>query len=360
MLFFQIVVSAYVFFNFVLLVLAFRVRSIKKIKNEPKVAVLVPFRNEKQNLEELLPVLEKLNYPTDRLILVFGDDESEDGSAEVIEQFLIHYRNGTLIFIKGYESRQKAKARVLEKMLKEVEADYYVVIDADVRPHKKCIYAMLNDMTPTTGLVSGVTIPKPKGFWGLYDSFDWFWNLVLLKSANQLGQAYTALGNNMMISKEAYDKIGGFEAMDFSVTEDFALNEHFIKNGYRPKFVWHSEACADTDGVNGLRAFLNQRIRWVQGVKHTSLAIRMLLLVLIVEVPLVLVAWLYIPELTPVVFLWLLLKLKVLLLRSMKIGRPKALIGFLFHGVLVPIVSLVLLIYSFSQQRIEWKDRLYN
>ncbi len=356
----EIFVWAYVCLNLVLLVLALISKTPGVNATSQDVAILVPFRDEKENLKELLESLSRLTYSKSNLRIIFGNDESTDGSEKIIKEYIKENAGCTLIELKGYESKQRAKARVLEKMISEVSANFYFIIDADVRIHKNSIQSMLNYMTPKTGLVSGITIPSIKGFWSRYDSFDWFWNLVLLKSNNQFGNAATALGNNMLMSREAYDKIGGFENMSFSLTEDFALNKAFVGAGYKPKFAWGLESHAHTEPVSGFKEMINQRRRWLVGISQVTLFLRFLILLFVIEFPIIVVAIVLNFGLWPIVFLWLVLKFKVVLLRSGRIGEFKMLLYLPLYQVLVSLVSGALFFFSLKNKNITWKDRGYN
>ena len=58
-------------------------------KNEEKysVTVLVPARNEEANISKCLDSLLNQNYPSDKLEIVVIDDDSEDSTAEIVNDY---------------------------------------------------------------------------------------------------------------------------------------------------------------------------------------------------------------------------------------------------------------------------------
>jgi len=51
-------------------------------------SIVIPFRNEAENLPELLKSLSNLEYPKDLFEVILVDDDSEDDSVEIIRKIL--------------------------------------------------------------------------------------------------------------------------------------------------------------------------------------------------------------------------------------------------------------------------------
>ena len=56
-------------------------------------SVVIPFRNEAENLLGLLESISKLKYPRHKFEIIFVDDDSNDGSTEIIERFFLIKEN---------------------------------------------------------------------------------------------------------------------------------------------------------------------------------------------------------------------------------------------------------------------------
>ena len=58
-----------------------------KIKSKTNFSIIVPFRNEAENLEELLQSISTLNYPTELFEILLVNDDSADNSVHLIKNF---------------------------------------------------------------------------------------------------------------------------------------------------------------------------------------------------------------------------------------------------------------------------------
>ena len=56
-----------------------------KISPETKFSVIIPFRNEAENLKSLMHSISLLNYPKELYEILFIDDDSEDDSVNLIQ-----------------------------------------------------------------------------------------------------------------------------------------------------------------------------------------------------------------------------------------------------------------------------------
>ena len=88
---------------------------------------IIPTYNERENIERL--ITEILALPLDTKILVV-DDNSPDGTGEVVDQMMKKYRRIEVIHRKGKAGRGSACLEGFKKALKK-EVDYIVVMDAD-------------------------------------------------------------------------------------------------------------------------------------------------------------------------------------------------------------------------------------
>ena len=69
----------------------------------------------------------------------------------------------------------------------------------------------------------------------------------------------------MGISKSAYEQIGGYESIPFSVTEDYELFKTVIKNGHSFKSLFSPKELAFTSPVKDIGHYFQQRKRWYTG-----------------------------------------------------------------------------------------------
>ena len=87
----------------------------------------------------------------------------------------------------------------------------------------------------------------------------------MIKCTSDLAHSVTAMGNNMLVGKEAYSAVGGFENIPFSVTEDFALAHALIGKGYKPVHQVSHRSLVMTKAEKNLFELMKQRKRWMKG-----------------------------------------------------------------------------------------------
>ncbi len=239
-----------------------------KLTNMPHIAILVPARNEEENVASCLSSLLALNYPTDKIEIWVGNDQSTDGTAQIVDTFAKKHPHIHLFQLTGEMGKAKAKANVLAQLVRKCSADYIFVTDADITVGKNWIQGLLPHLqTSNMGMVSGTTLVKGSGFLQAGQSIDWTIGNGYLIGLNQLGMPSTAVGNNMAFTREAYLATGGYETMDFSVTEDFQLFTAIRKCGYQTTNVMEKLSLNYSKPQIQLEKLLHQRKRWMMGAQ---------------------------------------------------------------------------------------------
>ncbi|WP_157971984.1 glycosyltransferase [Pleomorphovibrio marinus] len=232
----------------------------------PKVAVFISARNECLLLPECLLTLEKMDYPSHLIDFYIADDNSEDGTAEILlswvkkeenrHGFLIREEPGTGI---------NGKARALAKMTEVTDADLFLFTDADCSVPSTWVRSMVSAYKVAYGMVIGITEVKRTGPFSTMQALDWFLHLGVIKHLSDKGHSLTAMGNNMLIASNALKKAGGFRAVERSVTEDLAICRSLYEIGYRPYHLVESGNLVKTKAEGGLTLLLQQRKRWAVG-----------------------------------------------------------------------------------------------
>jgi glycosyltransferase involved in cell wall biosynthesis len=112
--------------------LLFREKMTKgKLKNMPLVSVLIPARNEEENIANILEDLVRQDYK-DLEIIVFND-QSEDKTPEIIREFKQKDPRITLISSEGLPAGWLGKNFACHSLSLVARGDYFLFIDADVR-----------------------------------------------------------------------------------------------------------------------------------------------------------------------------------------------------------------------------------
>jgi cellulose synthase/poly-beta-1,6-N-acetylglucosamine synthase-like glycosyltransferase len=245
---------------------------------KPAVSILIAARNEASNIIRCLQSISRLNYPQEKTEVLIGDDHSTDETAALVKQFIKDKPNFKLVSISGNLGQARGKANVLAHLTKTATSDYFFITDADMEVPPTWVETMLARLKPRTGIVTGITTVSGIGFFARMQDLDWLQTLGFIQVLADLDLPVTTMGNNMLITREAYESTGGYEHIPFSVTEDLALFKAVLQNGFGFKNIYQAEVLAETQPALSFFSFLHQRKRWLKGAMHLPLYLRVLLL----------------------------------------------------------------------------------
>ena len=233
----------------------------------PRVSILVAARNEEATLARCLASLRALNYPASHLEILVGDDASTDRTRAVAEAALAGFLGDyQVVSIQNTLGQARGKANVLAHLARQATADYFLITDADIAVPPTWVPAMLQHAAPGVGTVTGLTVVEGPGLLARLQRLDWLMSLALIQVGTEAGQPMTAMGNNMLITRVAYLATGGYEALPFSVTEDFALFEAVNAQGFGFRQLFEPAVRATSLPAGSWRALVQQRLRWLRGV----------------------------------------------------------------------------------------------
>ena len=199
----------------------------------PLVSILIAARNEEKNIIACLRAIGELDYPASAVEVLIGNDQSTDQTAERIAEFIhadkAHFR---VVNITENTSGLPGKTNVLAQLARLAKGQYLFFTDADTQVPPGWLTQILPHFTGNTGIITGVTLPEGPGLFHKLQTLDWLYNLTLTNLVSSTGVPLTAMGNNMAVSRPAYNAVGGYEALPFSLTEDYALFRAIVANGF--------------------------------------------------------------------------------------------------------------------------------
>ncbi len=128
----------------------------------PKVTILIPSHNEELVIADILTAMLEVDYPRDRLTVIPLNDRSEDGTAEIMDEFAS--REPGLIVPFHRKDGIAGKAAAMQDALTAVEDDIVLVFDADYIPGRGLIKQLVAPFfDPEVGAVMGRVVPLNAG-----------------------------------------------------------------------------------------------------------------------------------------------------------------------------------------------------
>ncbi|MFC6999462.1 glycosyltransferase [Rufibacter roseus] len=327
----------------------------------PKVSILIAARNEEANILACLAAIERLNYPKDRLEVLVGDDRSSDATFTLVQSLLPQRPYLTCVSITDNLPGTKGKANVLAQLAQKATSDFFFITDADIEVPPQWLTSLMGQVKQGTGIVTGITTTKGSKLFDRMQALDWLFSLGLMQVVADRGVPVSTMGNNMLITREAYEAVGGFAGIPFSITEDVQIFKEVIKKGFTTANVYEAEVLALSMPAPDFSTFLQQRRRWMRG--SVSLPWYMLLLFVIhssyypIWLPFFLhTTWVaallvFLVKLTlQSVFVWVCAK---------RVNWKTNVRDLIFFELYLLSTSLILIVYFFIPLRIRWKGRQY-
>lgn len=341
----------------------------------PRIAVLLAVRNEATYLPECLDHLLALNYPADRCCIWVGNDQSKDDTLSIARRYAECNSRVQVVDVTGQLGEAQAKANVIAHLMQAnarstCPADVLLITDADVRVTPGWARAMVQRWqagapSRPVGIVTGVTVVAGQGLGAVGQRIDWLWALGMVKVASDLGIPVATLGNNMLLLRQAYEATGGYEALPFSITEDFQILHQTVASGYGFRNCIDADTLVLTQPMGSLAELLQQRKRWMHGALQLPFYLVIILVLQALFLPLVLVVAGQNPGLAGGVwlakvalqwgFIYLVIR-KVRLPRQLHRQTLKHLPWFELYASLLSLASLF---YYLLPTGLRWKERRF-
>ena len=203
----------------------------------PRVAIIVPARDESANIGACLAALLAQDYP--RLAIVVVDDESTDDTAAIVRRLGTQDRRIVLMQSPPLPPGWTGKVNACAAGARAVAdaAEWLCFVDADIRAQPALIASAIGaasreaidllTLAPRQELQSfAERLVLPCGFYLL--SFSQ--NLARMQAADSDDAAAT--GQFMLIRRAAYEDVGGHAAVSRSIVEDIDLARLMKRRGH--------------------------------------------------------------------------------------------------------------------------------
>ncbi len=192
----------------------------------PKVTVCVPARNEADVVEGCVRSVLGLEWPNLDFVLV--DDASDDGTAELARAAAAGDERLRIVEGAGPPEGWMGKAAACWRAQQEATGEWLLFVDADVTLHPRALaVAMGAARERGSDMLSWIGGLRTESF-GERLVLPYIADLLLISApfakVNDPADDHTlANGQFILISRRAYDLIGGHEAIRASVVDDVSL-----------------------------------------------------------------------------------------------------------------------------------------
>jgi glycosyltransferase involved in cell wall biosynthesis len=199
----------------------------------PLVSIIVPARNEAENLPMLLNSLQDLDYPATEVIVV--DDESTDRTYEVAAAFDV-----TVISGQSRPAGWAGKPWACHQGAQVAKGEYLLFTDADTWHSKTSLAQAVRFMKQEQAdLASALPYHADRTLWAIL--MGPFQALLLALTAPfqpPRPKRLFAIGQYLLFRRDYYDLSGGHKVVHSYFAEDLALARHCLAIGRRYRLHW--------------------------------------------------------------------------------------------------------------------------
>lgn len=214
-------------------------RPVATAQIDASIVILLPVRNESENIDRLLrELIEQKNLSNFHIVVV--NDNSDDETATLARSI-----SSPLITVLDAPTPQPGwlgKVSALNFGLGHLEKklpDYVISIDADVSFNP---YAISQSVRTIQRLDLDFLSPYPRQIavtWGerlIQPLLQWSWmSTVILRGAEKIPMTSTVICNGqfLVMKTSSLQASGGFAAVSHQVLDDIELGRSFVKSGFR-------------------------------------------------------------------------------------------------------------------------------
>lgn len=234
-------------------------------ESSPLISVVIAARDEGENLRACLDSIASQTYPLDNFEVIIANDNSTDRTGEICTQFSSNHKN-FFSFETSDNSTVRGKPNALAQAIAKARGEVILITDADCEVPTTWIEYVAKRYTPDVGLVGGITLQKATNAFGGMQSLDWAYILGVASASAGLRNPLGSIGNNLSFRKEAYEQVGGYSKLKFSVTEDYTLVQAILETKkWEYRYPIDARMLVESKPCPTLKSVIQQKHRWGKG-----------------------------------------------------------------------------------------------
>lgn len=333
-----------------------------------KISVIIPVRNEAENIIFLLQDLEKQTLPKALFEVIIADDDSTDDTLKIVREF---QKNTTFNLIINQlapkTNNTSPKKRAIDSSIKLANGDLITTTDGDCRVGTKWLESITTFQAETGAYLvsSAVTFSKAQRHKVtkaqtfnivLLNIKSFFTNIQIIEFVSLVGSGACAMfvgkpnmcnGANLTYLKSVFYEVEGFKGNEnlASGDDEFLMHKIAAKYPEKVKFLKNKDTIVSTHAHDLWQSFYNQRKRWASKWRHynnwQTTALAIFVFMANFTVPLAFSFWLLAFISTKVLLLILFLKF------SAEFVFLSLIVSFLQKKALIWLIPFVQIIYPF-------------
>jgi cellulose synthase/poly-beta-1,6-N-acetylglucosamine synthase-like glycosyltransferase len=232
----------------------------------PEVTLLIPAYNEKDYVDQKMKNSQSLNYPKEKLKILWVTDGSDDGTNLLLEK----YENVELC----HKDKRNGKINAMNRVMPFVKTPIVIFSDANTSLGKDSILHIVNCFQDSkVGCVSGekrIVSKEADTAAGAGEGLYWRYESTLKKWDAELYSAVGAAGELFAIRTKLYNEIEADTLLD-----DFVISLRIAQKGYTIQY--NPEAYAIETASQDVKEELKRKVRISAGGIQSVIRLKSLL-----------------------------------------------------------------------------------
>ena len=228
------------------------------------ISIIIPFRNEEENILKNLKSIEAQNYPIDKFEIIYVDDSSTDNSLQILKSS-IQNKNIKILSIPDNFEKTARKKKAVNFGIENSAGDIVVATDADCIHSSNWLMNLLSSFDDKTGFVSGpVELINGGKIFSSLQQLEFAGLILTGAGLIEIGQPVICNGANIAYRKNVFKSLNGFEdQFHISSGDDGFLMQKIHKSKkYSVRFCLNRDAVVKTKPLDSVLQFYHQRKRW--------------------------------------------------------------------------------------------------
>jgi len=237
-----------------------------KLDNKIYLSIIIPFKNEEQNLSFLIENLKNQSLNKSHFEILFINDNSSDNSEIIVKEQIKDIPNFKLI---NQKPNLKGKKNALKTGVSNAIGELIVTSDADCSHQKDWLQQILYfHLKYKPKMIIAPVLMKGQNFFEKMQSLEFLSLIASTAGAAGIKHPIMCNGANLAFEKDVF-----FEFDDALKSEETSGDDvfllHNIKKKYpkKIKYLKTNDTIVFTDAQSTLKSFFKQRIRWASKSK---------------------------------------------------------------------------------------------
>ncbi|WP_339610511.1 glycosyltransferase [uncultured Planktosalinus sp.] len=241
--------------------------SFQKTNQKTTFTVVIPFRNEAENLPVLMQSIVALKYPERFMEVLFVNDASEDASVVIIQQFILKREPSGWVILDNERKTRSPKKDAITLAVSKARHDWIFTTDADCTLPENLLKNLDTFIQNTPSkLITGpvLALPDNRFFISHYQVLESLTLAGVTMGAFGMGKPLMCNGAHLAYEKAAFEAVNGFKGNDHIASGDdlFLLEKMQAAFPGEVHFLKNKTQIVHTNTEKKWSAVVQQRVRW--------------------------------------------------------------------------------------------------